>query len=914
MLTLEINGKKVITGGDFSASIEVTNPAWQFDEIPGAITSDITLPAEDNAATFKHPNRVSKRGSQNDRRFTGAVLAKNGIPLIVGTFIVDSAKDEIEGDIQSDLGAFGEEVREKSLKKLTILDEQAFENKATFDPDTDFWCTIKLMNRNFWKDKGKMSDDDDSVEELTEKFEDTAGFYVNQDDDENGGVLTSADADGVIVVSPFPFLHRLIDQILRENQFYVSDNFLKTDTDLKTLCLYNNYNIAQAIYSVLTEIITYQIPGYYSNLTTEITTGVMDIAGWEVAGFNIPDLLPDITVKDMMLMLNNTTNVFFNFRNNRTVQIIDRESIFSMTPFDLGKYRVSDWDPGTREDVVLKFSWNHDGNDSAFSDVFTELDDYRDKILDSVATLEDLDDSALEKNVGDIRLVESENRYYEYGWHTITQKDSKGNEYETDIMSWEFISIAAQNYYFNDGDKDEEEIAGNTSTPRMSSGLPVVSQPGNCKTFSAAEEQEFSQRMMFYNGNNTGGNTSDSGMKLDWYGDDGLVRNRWRLTAPFWANRLPVSANFRLPTNILKYVMDNIFIPFQDSECRFLIDKITGTLNNDDETLVKIEIFKMEDNFWNYNAGTVEGGGDGTQSLIDAKFIGVTKNGKPYLIAEDGSYWTTSAFGVISTAPYAHNCCVDYRATTNQLFVGGVNGMLHVYSFADGFRYRAFHVADTSESISCVKAVGDYLFVGLQDETSFYYHTLQDDISDYTQETMSENQFGSHVARDFVYVDGYYYCCTRGGEISRGISPEYDWIEIIDKNAEFTRLAVTTDNIYVFEVDDRPFYALRTDPTEWIEYRMTGDDTPCVIEAVSGGDQVVALTDEYSDNVFIIDDPETQTVYTIGAYLKGVLYDDTDIYVCGELSPTETGRMYKLSGSAFQTLYNLPEALKIMLY
>ncbi len=911
MATLTINDKRIITDSGFSANIEMSNPAWKFDEIPGAITSDLSVKAEDNAATFKHPNRVSKRGTQDDRRFPGAVLSKDGIPLIVGTFVIDSAKDAIEGDIQSDLGKFGEEVRKKTLRELTIFDEITFENKTTFNPDSDLYCTLKILNRNFWKDKGKMSDDDDQEEELTKQFESFASFFVNQDNS-GGGVLTTAGTDEVIVVSPFPFLHRLIDQILRENKFYVSDNFIKTDTELKNLCLYNNYNIAQALYGLITEGVYYPYNEYYTLEPVTITTGVLNVTGWEVKPFKIPELLPDISVKDLMLMLNNTSNVFFNFRNNRTVQIIDRESIFSMPPFDVGKYRVSDWESGTREDVILKFTWNHDSNDTAFSAVFQDLDDKREKILDPVSTLEDLDDAGLEKNVGDIRLVLSENRYYEYGWHTITQKDYKGNEYETDIMSWEFLSIGAQNYFFNDGDKGEEEIAADTSTLRMNSGLPVVSQPGNCKSFSAADEQAFTQRLLFYKGENRGGDTSNSGLKLSWQGDNGLLRNRWRLTAPFWANRLPITASFRFPTHILKYVMDNIFVPFEDTECRFLIDKLSANINNDDTTLVEIEAFKLEDNFWQYNPGTVIGGG--TTLLDNAKFVGVSKNGKPYIITPDGQYWTTSAFGQISSALYADTCCVDYRATKKQLFVGGDNGMLYMYGFENGFTSRAFQAFYTTKSISSLKAVGNYLFIGLDDSGSFYYMPLKDSLADYKQTDVIQNDFPGYLARDFVYADGYYYCCTKAGEVIRGVSPEFDWLEVFDVEADFTRMAVTTDKLYVFEVNDRPFYAERSDPTNWIEYRLTGGDEPSIIEAVSGGDRVAALTNDFGNNVFVIQDAETQTRYSISGYAKGVLFDNTDIYVCVELATNESGMMYRLSGTEFSSLFSLPEGLKIMLY
>jgi hypothetical protein len=913
MLTLRIGARKLITGGDFSCRVNIKNPAWRFKEIPGPLTAEITLPAADNAALLNHPNLVTRRGQQNDRHFPGAVLEHNGIPIIAGNFVITDALKEINGWIQSHVGKLGEELREKSIRELSILPQQTFTNKTTFDPDTDFWCTIKVLNRGFWKDKGKMSDTNGEIEELTAKFENAASFFVNQDS--SLGVLTSAAADGVVVVSPFPFVHRLIDQILRENQFYFSDNFLKNDADLKTMCMYHNWSIV--VDTPVTELGTFNLFHFFLNQPEELSLEAISNSTWGLGPFNIPDLLPDIALKDLLLGIQNMANVFLVINNNRTAQLIDREGIFSMTPFDLSKYRASKWQLGERKDVTLKFKWDHDDNDSAFKDEFTNLDEKRKKILDPVSSKSELYSLLLPKSKGDIRLVLSENKYYEYGWHTFVQSDANGEETDVDALGWKPVSVGMQNYFFNDGDKDMEEIDTPFSTLRMATaGYPVVYQKGNTKTFSSVNEK-FTPRLLFYNGNNTGGDESASGIKLDWKGDNGILRKRWRLTAPFLANVLPISAHFRVPTNVLKYIIDNVYSLFEDSECRFVIDEFDAEPGPNDETLCEIKAYKIEDNFWEYNPGAVIGGGVGTQTSFTPKFVGINKYGKPYLIDATGNYRSTSVFGALSGSDYAHTCCVDYDATNHQLFVGGDSGFVHIYDLANNFRMSSIRVFSTNDSVSCIRVLGNNIFVGRGNSNYFYVKPVQANVSDYTDYSVTAVQMpGGYVATDFVLADGYYYVCTRAGEIFRSNMPTSGFTEQMDVDAYFTRMAVTDTRIYVFERGDRPFFAFRSNPTFWIEFRMTGSDEPCIIEAVGSGGQVVAITNEYTNNVFIVNGPSDayQTRYGIGAFAKGVLYDDSDIYVCGELVPTETGSLYKFNETYFEYQFNLPEGMKILLY
>ncbi|WP_372650998.1 hypothetical protein [Draconibacterium sp.] len=920
MLSITIDNKPLLTDKNFSCRITAKNPFFMFDEIRGPLATDISLPVEGNRQQLKNPNQVTKRATQNDRHFAGAKLLHFGLPLVTGDFVVTGAKGSVDGWIQNNVGKLGEELREKNLTELDFGADQNFVNKTTFDPDSDEWCTIRLMNRGFWKDKGRMVEGADGadVEELTNKFEAAAGFFVNQND--TGGVLTSADTNGVAVVSPFPFLHRLIDTLLRKNGFYISDNFLKLDADLKTLCLYHNYNILKDT-STLEEQ-GFNLFNFYTGAFQFQELNAIAASTWDLAAFNIHDLLPGIDVKKLLLSSQNNFNTFFWFNNNRTVQIIDREAVLKGDPFDLSKYRVSEWRVGERKDVTLKFSWEHDNNDSAFNELWEELDDKRHKILDSVNSYSDLKSVLLPKEEGDIRLVINENTYYEYGWFTISEVTNGAVDSEAVVKAWKPVSIGLQNYFFNDGDKDQEEIKSSFSTLRMAAeGYPVAYQNGNSKAFSSVRE-EFSPRLLFYKGNNNGGDESPSGKKFDWKGDTGFVYNRYRLTAPFLAGCLPIEADFRFPPRILHYVMNNIYQKMKDSECEFLIEQIDADPGPEEETLVQIQAYKVEDNFWAFNPGVVPGGGDGTEQSLIPKFVGVNRYGKPYLVDETGNFKTTSVFGDISTADYAHHCCIDYDAASKQLFVGGNYGYVHIYDLSNGIRMQSVRVMATSESISGIRVTNGKVMAGINNQRTYKWFN-QDDFDNYSAAVISgvvngNNGQVGYTIRDFEYYNGYYYMCSKVGEITRSTDLLFDNNEILDIDVDFTRMVQTDSRLYAFAVEDRQVTALKTDPTNWSDFDYSNDvgtRHPQTLEALANGDDVICLLDGYTNSVMILTGgPTTQTRIGIGGYAVGAAKAGADVFLASGSLNYSSGYLWKLNGVVSEYQFPLPDCISIYGY
>lgn len=914
-LTLEVNGKKLVTSPDFTCRLHVKNPACMFDGIRGPLAADINLPKEGNRTLLAHPDRFTKIGGQDDRRYTGAVLRHCGIELITGDLIIDNTSENYSGWVQNLMGKLGEEMREKLISQMALGGEQTFTNKTNFEPLTDLWCTFPVLNTGYFSSRGKkttnmvatvdiygnLESQKIETERLTYLFGNEADYFVNTLG--TGGIKTSAGKDGAVVVSPFLFLHQLIELLLKENQYYISDNFLRTHPELLHLCVYHTFNIIEP--QTVTTIFT---PMYendkYSNKTTEQISHVVTETTWAVAPFYLKNCLPHISLRDLFVSVQNTFNVLFWFDNNFGVRIIDRESILSGDAFDLSEYQVNDWTIGERKNVCLKFSWEHDGNDAAFSDYFSSIDDIRDQIGDPVSTLADLYAIALPQ-IGDIRLVESEKSYYEYCQYTVSSNDTKNRPIEEDVIGWRFKSIELQNYFFNDGDRDCEEIKSIFSTLRMDSGHPVTFQTGNAKIFSTFQEK-FSPRLLLYKGNNTGGDESPGGMKLEWRGNQGLLMNRWRLWLPFWANRLPVTARFRVPTRVLKHITENIYQKFRGKGGEFIIDELNADPGHDRLVIIEINGFKIEDNFWQMNPGIVVGGGDGTNTgePFEPTLIGINKYGKPYMLDAEGKRSTTEIWSGLSQARYAKDCAVSYNPTLKQLYVGGQNGLLYIYDLTQNFKMKTVRVYNGEDDLCSVRFLeySNNILMGRENTPHVYALPCHIDIDNYLDLTATAmvNSPCSGQAMDFINVGGFYYACTLNGELMKSNTPGTNWTELLDLKRHFTRFVVTSTHYYILETLDRPIWS--TNLADWNSFDVDPNSEPEIYQGAAIGDSAIFLT---STGIYLVNDPDH--IYSLGG---GSVENQAiaGVYLCTE-DAYGTGKIWRFSGSSFVLLHSLEAAL-----
>jgi len=872
VFTLTINSRQLILDEDFSPTMVYVNPCWKFDEIPGPLALDITIPDNDlNRNILGFPGRFSKKAKSNDRKFPGAELRKNGSLWIHGTLVLGKPSDgAYSGVIQSQQRTLSDAQLEKYISDHELGGELTFENKLNYDPDVDRYCTIRLHNSGFWVDKGETEDYTNSDGEkttrevLTRKFETTAEFMVNASD--VAGVKATSDENGVVVVSPFLFLPKLVKLLLRENNFFMRNDFIGTDEILKTLCLYHNVSICkpeQVTQTIETTLMDkYHIQTSYAGTVAYVYQIASQI--WSTGNFRINKLIPKMKLNELLLSVQNETNSFYHFSGVDDVDNIDRESLFDLVPFDLSDYRVTKWLPVERQNLILNFKFNHDSDDQEFSENFTDLssrEEDRQPSVDQYADLATIENPA----IGEIRLVKSEKMDYEYRQESVEDVD----ETQKEVLMWAPISLDIQNYKYNRNGDNPEDIETKFSTLRMhENGYPIAYQKGYNRQFAQFTEN-FSPRLMFYNGNNTGGATATNGLSLEW---KSLLANRWRRTAPFYANALIAEADFRFPGNIFYKVMNEIYKPFGDKDGSFFIKEMQVQGDQSEYIDATLTVFKNEDNVFDNSTGIVDGGGQHVGATFTPKFIGISETGWPILVTASGLYRSIPVFGDISTLEFAAQTCVDYSAADKLLFVGGNNGQLHVADLSDmdNIRYKTIQIYVGTDEICGVSLVDNgttkilMIGKGTNQVSAAYAQPYHANFDDYvSSEAVATATFdhGTGYVRSFLFFNGYYYAATSEGEVFRTNNFATVWSQLADidgysgYNASMIQIAQTANRIWAAEEHDDSLYASKSNPTSYSRFSgLTGAKRQAVRQIQPTlGDKLLWMCADDNECIWLVD-------------------------------------------------------------
>lgn len=589
MLTIHLNQYDIPVGADFSLRLSWKNPACYFDQIPGSSGLGIDIPVNDYSRTFfGNPERFEKHSSGSDRKFPGFEIRFGGVLLMSGTLNITNADQEkYTGWLQSEIGVLGEKERDRLISDMPWDKdgERTFIRKQYYDDSEDDYCTWPVLNGAFWNGKGRETtvkkeykDEDgevhkanDTITYLTQRFRENFARIVNKFE-ESGYVDTKGlKGDGeACVVSPFLYLRPFLKLLMKINHFYIDRNDMvpQSQPDLnleKFLAVYNNYNIMGQVITTEQQVITGIVyDEEFIDRVEEVITGTR----WELEPFLYADLVPPVALKDLLVGLQNYLNYVFVFKNLSRVDIIDRNRILKGEAFDLDPYFLGTWIIGERKEVTLKFINEFDGEDRMFGQEYHDLTGRWKDFKDPVETFSELIETE-SPAIGELRLVRSENRVYEYKWKVVTSEDILKRETQLDCMGWEFVSSGPQPYLY--GDSEEiEEIKSCFSTLQMYDGtimdLPVALQQGNLKKMKSAFVS-FTPRLI-----NT--NIIVSNSQLHWEGEYGLFNRKWKNWARFWKNRLPVEGSFALPLNVISYIINNITRKYSTMNGEFIIDTI----------------------------------------------------------------------------------------------------------------------------------------------------------------------------------------------------------------------------------------------------------------------------------------------------------------------------------------------------
>ena len=645
MLTLTLNGNNIPLSTDFSMQLTWKSPACAFDKIPGSFGLGITFPINEyTRALFGFPERFAKFRSDSNQQFSGFEIRFGGVLLMAGTLTITNASaSSYEASLIDQVGVLGEIEQQRDLLDIYKFGkEMEWIQSTNYNPDEHVYCCFPIVNHSFFKDKGLIIKRETTVPDWdrpgktkTEVYDDevmsylfnkTTGRTINKLVDGsvmkefsqiNLAVVTQKnntyDSGKVTVVSPFFFLNYVIREALKDNQFHIASNFLDEDPQLRNLCIYNNYDTTITNYLQTGELIYQpQILGNDENgviimLDQPYSVGVklfsytrgylsfkLDENRIPVPGSYVTpkNHLPKMKVGDLILSTQNLMNVCFHFLPDNTVNILSREKILTDPATDLDKYFLGVWEIGEQKNVALKFTREHDSNDLVFSERFNDLSDRKADIKEPVLNWAGL--WAISNPAeSEIRLMSSNNTFYEYRW--ITQEKVDGQTLAsdtTDVLGWEEISIGLQNGWHEFGRTEVEEIKSSWSSCLGNEQLTLVNQQGNMNTWKA-KTQAFSPRLLINNPNNTGG-TQNASFSFEYEKPNtGILPLYWKNWNQFWSNRLAVSGEFDLPVSVLRHLIYNICSKYRTREGEFLIEEMSCELFIDRIGTTQIKGFKV---------------------------------------------------------------------------------------------------------------------------------------------------------------------------------------------------------------------------------------------------------------------------------------------------------------------------------
>ena len=602
MLTLDINEKYLVLSRDQSVTVKWKNPACFLDKLVGDVGVNISLPfAERNRAILGNPEMFERYNASADyRKHHRATLRYGGALLVSGTLTIEGTDNGYECWLQSDLGAMGEAQQEKKITDMDWKTGVIFDDKVSYDDDTDEYGISMIHNPNFWEGKGKEKTvETDYIDEngVEKKKEDTRSFLsedhrLNYNWNVNPPVTLNplSEIKSGRVLSPFLHLKYCLRESLRMNGFFIDRNDMIPEISalhfLKNAKIYNNFNILDVVF--ITQEFFQSTWDYEAQEYVSIPLNELQVLSWEIKPFNYADLLPKIPYKDFLLGIQNTFNYIFRFRHDLYVDIIDRNEILNGESISLEKYHINNWVPGEQKNVTLKFMPEYDKDDGRFDNNFEDLTERRADFGDPVETYDDLlllEDPAF----GELRHVKDVDQVYEYNWQVFVQETAFLQEEQRDWMGWKMVSTGPQPYLYGTGDEIEEiKTMVGPIQQTSSASLAIyheVKQKGNIATLRSLYN-DFSLRYLW-------GNAILNSQTLFWEGDFGLFAKRWKNWARFWATRCSVSTEFDLPANMIVHVAENITGKFATFEGEFIIEEMETEFSLNKIGTTRIKGYKL---------------------------------------------------------------------------------------------------------------------------------------------------------------------------------------------------------------------------------------------------------------------------------------------------------------------------------
>lgn len=295
MLQFFANNSQLDLGTIKGVSLSFNPGIFELDSFVGSFSIPFTIPANEiNNPAFGFLHKLSAKSVQIAQ--VDAQLWHSGILMLYGTIRAEKFSDkEISCTFYTQNGEIFNLLNQKNLNQHDFGGEQEFVEKETYDPDDDDFCLYPVKNPNYFAD--------------TIYAADTSNRATIQNNYVNGSI--DYDVLGPCIVTPFPWLHKVLKYLFQAYGFNFTDSFF-TQADYKTINVFNTVNMA-----------THYFVEIYGN----------KFIRWEIETYNLANHLPAIPSADFLKAIQTFFNVCFYF-SNRKARVVDKLAMIQATDFD----------------------------------------------------------------------------------------------------------------------------------------------------------------------------------------------------------------------------------------------------------------------------------------------------------------------------------------------------------------------------------------------------------------------------------------------------------------------------------------------------------------------------------------------------------------------------------------------------
>ena len=399
MLQIYANDQQLDTAG-VKFNITLKNPMFCRDRLEGSYIFNFKIPSTNtNKTIFGFPNRIEKY-SPSVVELTADVYFK-GIPLAEkSTLVAKQTGNHITANIKIGSGQFNSLTSGLTLRNgidwggdinIGSTKEEArqyLEDSVNHSyPDRNF--VVFPVSATNWHDP---------------LINDVRTEYLNYWED--GSLYLYTTGIGTSITTPFPYLLFVLEKLFSHYGYRINKSIFSLTPELRKLVLFSVLNTNDII-----------LP--------HISKGMRYI--------NYKNIMPDISISDFLLGLQNLFNIAFIFKHStKSVDIVSRNQVIFDTSYVDYTERTSPI-PTIKNNSLSGYILKQtpDGGDEFANEQSGSIDP--DLVKPAVNTFSDLP-LTTNSEAGDIRLVKDENKYYQI----------QGNDlgaYEWAELSWAFELI-----------------------------------------------------------------------------------------------------------------------------------------------------------------------------------------------------------------------------------------------------------------------------------------------------------------------------------------------------------------------------------------------------------------------------------------------------------------------------------------